>query len=328
MVTEKHSYEVNHVTVPVPSPTEIVVRNLLVGINPVDWKSVEYGFGIHGYPWINGRESVGVVVSVGEAVDRFEIGSRVLLVSTNYRDLRTSTFQEFTVSPEHLAVDVGDKKFSEAIGYGVPLVSACVALDELNPTPGSYLFIWGGATCTGVFLLQLAKQKGLTVVSIVSERSLKYIKSFGADIVLDRNNLHSAEDITSHLKGPTVYAIDCIGKESAFLTLQALEQYQCPDKKKPQMVCLNASWQSDTVSVSSLSLKRVHEDQDYGRQMALQVERLIPELKPPRIHFYTGLENIPKGLSHVKQGNTGKTVVGIEYFNYTQQSCRSSGTHK
>lgn len=324
MVTEKHSYEVNHVTIPEPSVSEIVVRNLLVGINPVDWKSVEYGFGIHGYPWINGRESVGIVVAVGETVKRFKVGSRVLLVSTNYRDLRTSTFQEFTVSPEHLAVNVGDKDFSEAIGYGVPLVSACVALDELNPIPGSYLFIWGGATCTGVFLLQLAKRKGLTVVNIASERSLKYVKSFGADVVLDRNNLRSAEDITCRLKGPTVYAIDCIGKESASLALQALEQYQFPGKQRPRMVCLNASLHSDTVSVTSLNLKRVHEDQGYGRQIALQVERLIPELKPPRIHFYTGLENIPEGLSHVKQGNTGKTVVGIEYFNYTQQACRSS----
>lgn len=308
-------------TVPVPSPTEIVVRNLLVGINPVDWKSVEYGFGIHGYPWINGRESVGVVVAVGEAVERFAIGSRVLLVSTNYRDLRTSTFQEFTVSREHLAMSVRDKDFFEAIGFGVPLISACVALDELDPTPGSYLLIWGGASCTGVFLLQLAIRKRLKVVSIASERSLEYVKSFGADIVLDRDGIQTAEDITSHLKGPIVYAIDCIGRESASLVLQALEQYHWSDKQKPRMVCLNASLHSETVSVSSLNLKRIHEDQDYGRQMALQIEQLIQELKPPKMHLYTGLENIPKCLSQVKQGHPGKTVVGIEYSDYTQQ-CR------
>lgn len=318
-MTEKHHYEVNHVPIPVPMPHEIVVRNLLVGVNPVDWKSVEYGFGIHGYPWINGRESVGVVVTIGDAVKKFGVGSRVLLVSTNYRDLRTSTFQEFTVCPEHLAADVGGMDFSEAIGYGVPLISAYVALDGLKAGSGTVL-IWGGASCTGVFLLQLAKRKGLRVVSIASERSHTYVKSFGADLVLNRNKILTAEDILSAITEPIVYAIDCIGKESASLVLQALELCKHSDHFIPQMVCLNASLHSDTVSVRSLNLKKVHENEDYGRQVTLKIEQLIHELKPPKIHCYSGLENIPSGLGHVKQGHLGKTVVGIEYVDYSSHA--------
>lgn len=312
MVTRKHGYEVNHVTVPVPAADEVVVRNLLIGINPVDWKSVEYGFGIHGYPWINGRESVGVVVAVGEGTKRFRVGSRVLLVSTNYRDLRTSTFQEFSVSPENLAVDIGAMEFGRAIGFGVPLVTAVVAMDEFEITESPYLLIWGGASCTGVFLCQLAKRRGFRVISVTSQRSEKYVRSFGADIVLDRRKIHSYQDILDSATGPIVYGIDCIGRDSASVVLQVLEDSD--SQLKPQMVCLNASLTSTTIPVSSVNLKKVHENQDYGRQVTVQVQNLIPKLKPPKMHYFNGLENIPHGLHNVKQGSPGKTVVGIEYI--------------
>lgn len=78
----------------VPQAKEILIRNVSIGINPIDWKSIAYGFGIHSYPWINGRESAGIVEEIGEGVTRFKKGDRVLHASTNYRDIRTSTYQE------------------------------------------------------------------------------------------------------------------------------------------------------------------------------------------------------------------------------------------
>lgn len=70
------------------------MRNVSIGLNPVDWKCLAYGFGIHSLPWINGRESCGIVEAVGEGVTEFSEGDRVIVASTNYRDNRTSTFQE------------------------------------------------------------------------------------------------------------------------------------------------------------------------------------------------------------------------------------------
>ena len=76
------------------SSKEILIRNRAVGLNPIDWKCVTYGFGVHELPWISGRESAGIVEEVGADVDGFRIGDRVWVASTNYRDNRTSTFQQ------------------------------------------------------------------------------------------------------------------------------------------------------------------------------------------------------------------------------------------
>ena len=76
------------------SSKEILIRNRAVGLNPIDWKCVAYGFGVHELPWISGRESAGVVEELGTDVNGFKIGDRVWVTSTNYRDNRTSTFQE------------------------------------------------------------------------------------------------------------------------------------------------------------------------------------------------------------------------------------------
>ena len=76
------------------SPKELLIRNKAIGLNPVDWKCVAYGFGVHSIPWISGREAAGTVEEVGSEVQGFHKGDRVWVASTNYRDNRTSTFQE------------------------------------------------------------------------------------------------------------------------------------------------------------------------------------------------------------------------------------------
>lgn len=73
----------------------ILIRVHAIGLNPIDWKCVTYGFGIHSLPWLSGREAAGTVEEVGsEASTSFKRGDRVWIASTNYRDNSTSTFQQ------------------------------------------------------------------------------------------------------------------------------------------------------------------------------------------------------------------------------------------
>lgn len=85
---------VGHWPRPSISSKELLIRNKAVGLNPIDWKCVTYGFGVHSIPWISGRESAGIVEEVGADVHDFRRGDRVWVASTNYRDNRTSTFQD------------------------------------------------------------------------------------------------------------------------------------------------------------------------------------------------------------------------------------------
>ena len=73
---------------------ELLIRVRAVGLNPIDWKCVTYGFGVYSLPWVSGREGAGTVEEVGSSVKGFSRGDRVWVCSTNYRDNRTSTFQQ------------------------------------------------------------------------------------------------------------------------------------------------------------------------------------------------------------------------------------------
>jgi hypothetical protein len=56
---------------------EVIIRNRAVGLNPIDWQSVEYQFCLPEFPWITGREMSGIVEAVGKEVVGLKVGDRV-----------------------------------------------------------------------------------------------------------------------------------------------------------------------------------------------------------------------------------------------------------
>jgi hypothetical protein len=58
-------------------PNEVIIRSRAVGLNHIDWKSVEYNFCLPELPWITGREMAGVVERVGSDVTKIKTGDAV-----------------------------------------------------------------------------------------------------------------------------------------------------------------------------------------------------------------------------------------------------------
>jgi hypothetical protein len=58
---------------------ELLLKILYIGLNPIDWKSADYGFGLPSLPCINGREFVGEVsVSAKDPKwAHFKVGDKV-----------------------------------------------------------------------------------------------------------------------------------------------------------------------------------------------------------------------------------------------------------
>ena len=79
VVVEGKKYQILE-SFPYPSlqtQKEVVIRTRAVGLNPIDWKSVDYGFCLPEFPWVTGREMAGIVEEVGSEVTDVKVGQKV-----------------------------------------------------------------------------------------------------------------------------------------------------------------------------------------------------------------------------------------------------------
>ena len=77
IVTSSGRYEVVFLKTPDIENDELLIQVHTAGINPIDWKSVEYNFCLPEFPWVTGREAAGIVKKVGRCVTNFKAGDRV-----------------------------------------------------------------------------------------------------------------------------------------------------------------------------------------------------------------------------------------------------------
>lgn len=77
IVAAKKRYDIVDEAFPLYGEDEIVISTKAVGLNPIDWKSVDYNFCLPSFPWITGREMAGIVEEVGTNVSEFKVGDRV-----------------------------------------------------------------------------------------------------------------------------------------------------------------------------------------------------------------------------------------------------------
>lgn len=107
---------------------EILVQIKAIGLNPIDWKSVDFGFGIPKLPYCAGRDFAGVVARAAPG-SRFSIGETVLCPSTDYRDDRKAAFQNYAIAAQHTLCRLPQNvSYSQGAALGVAYVAASVAL--------------------------------------------------------------------------------------------------------------------------------------------------------------------------------------------------------
>src|SRR6267154_4306594 len=202
---------------PVAGPGEVVIDVAAASVNAADWK-VRLGEYKHTkFPLVPGRDFSGTVSAVGEGVKDIALGDMVFGVC--------EAGQEGTYA-EKVAVKAGivAKKPSglshvNAAALALTGLTAMSAIeDTLKLQRDETILIQGGAGGVAGFAIQLAKHIGATVVTTASARNHDYVRSLGADRVID----YQKEDFTSAVSDCDV-VFDTVGGEVQVRSYQVLK---------------------------------------------------------------------------------------------------------
>src|SRR6478609_994722 len=177
-------------SVPVPNPvmTELLVRVVAAGINPIDAKT-RSGKGlsqaIAGYPAVLGFDFSGVVVQSPYESHPFPAGTEVFGMLPFPRT--GGSYAEYAVVPT-LSVARKPSSLSHVEAAGVPLAALTawgLVVETAHAHEGQRMLIHAGSGGVGHFAVQLAAYFGAQVTATGSDRNLPWLRELGASVAID-----------------------------------------------------------------------------------------------------------------------------------------------
>ncbi|GAB7191883.1 NADP-dependent oxidoreductase [Kineococcus sp. NUM-3379] len=173
---------------PEPLPTEVLVRVVSAGVNPVDAKTREGGgmAGVLGEPpFVLGWDVSGVVEQVGFGVHTLAVGDEVYGMpwfprqAGAYAQYVTAPSRHFARKPRTLGHDAA---------AALPLAGLTawqVLVDAAHVQPGQHVLVHAAAGGVGHLAVQIAKHLGARVTGTARADKHDWLRSLGADDVVD-----------------------------------------------------------------------------------------------------------------------------------------------
>lgn len=202
---------------PEPQEGEVLVHVYAAGVNPIDWK-IRKGwvkdFWPITFPYIPGVELAGVVEKVGPGVTTFQPGQEVFGGSSQ------GSYTEYGIAPANaLALKPKKLSFDEAATVSTGATTAWQGIfDHGHLQPGQRVLILSGAGGVGLFAVQFARRIGAHVISTTSTRNLNFVRSLGAETVVDYTKEH-VEDVVHDVD----LIFDMVGGQALTGALSALK---------------------------------------------------------------------------------------------------------
>jgi NADPH:quinone reductase-like Zn-dependent oxidoreductase len=180
---------------PFAGPGQIVVDTHAASVNGADWKVRAGHYGTGTFPMVLGRDFSGVVSAVGDGVTDLRAGDAVFGVLEAGRE---GTYAEkLAIGAAVVAKKPDSLSHVDAAALALTGLTAIRSIeDALKLKAGETILIQGGAGGVASFAIQLAKHIGARVITTASAGNLDYVRSLGADEVIDYN----AADFTKVVK--------------------------------------------------------------------------------------------------------------------------------
>lgn len=205
---------------PAMKADEVLVRVTAISLNPVDYKTAKgqaMWTRISEYPpVISGWDIAGEVVETGKNVTQFTTGDAVFGM-VNFPGAGRA-YAEYVAAPAaHLAHQPAHVSHEEAVAATLAAQTAWQVLDKAGVQSGQRVLIHAAAGGVGHFAVQLAKLRGAYVIGTASAGKLDFVKSLGADEVIDYTRVRFEEVVQ-----PVHFVFDPIGKENSSRSLNII----------------------------------------------------------------------------------------------------------
>jgi NADPH:quinone reductase-like Zn-dependent oxidoreductase len=219
-----HSFEgiqkiaIEEVPIPNPEDHEVQIAIKYAGINPIDWKISE-GYlresMKHQFPVILGWDAAGEISKVGKKVKNFKEGDPIFACCRK-EQIHDGSFAEFIcLSEENVAKKPKNLSFAQAATIPLGGLTAWQSLyDTAKIRSGENILVHAGGGGVGGFALQLAKLAGSHVITTASRKNFDYVKSFGADEIIDYQEENFADALKKKYPSGIDVIYDTVGGET------------------------------------------------------------------------------------------------------------------
>lgn len=199
----------------------MLLGTILISLQPVDQKIVDWGIIVDHFPFIPGSDLSGEVVEVGEGVLNVKKGDHIITSPLHILGNEVQGAQEYAIAFGDLVAVVPENSnvsLEKAASIPCTFITAAIALAvNLNvklPLPNAPrlseseaeepILVWGAGSNVGsnaVFLLTRAGYKN--VYAVASERKRNQLNNVGATKFFDYNVPDVVENIINDLKNET-----------------------------------------------------------------------------------------------------------------------------
>lgn len=181
---------------PVAAADEVVVDIHAASVNGADWKVRQGSYAPTAFfPYVCGRDFSGVVSEVGSDVTDLAVGDAVFGVlpvgqEGTYCEKVATKAAVLAKKPDGIShVDI------DALSL-IGLTAVISIEDTLQLKVGEKILIQGGAGGVAGFAIQLAKHIGAHVITTASAGNHDYVRSLGADEIIDYNAVDFTEAVS------------------------------------------------------------------------------------------------------------------------------------
>lgn len=208
------------VEMPEPGPGEVLLRQTSVGLNYIDTYN-RTGLYPVPLPFTPGIEGCGVIEAQGEGADNFKEGTRVA-----YCMGPVGAYAEYRVIPQHHLIQA--PKFlndEEASAFLLKALTArYLARRSYALQPGHRILVHAAAGGVGLYLCELAKFLGATVIGVVgSEEKTALAEEAGCDFVINYQEEDIVEKVREYTEGRMLHVVyDSVGQATFIQSLDCL----------------------------------------------------------------------------------------------------------